>query len=201
MLAHGQQHRWELVRPFSAARLAARDVKPALAVLRARWFLRGADVGTRVRLNGRPTVVTRGTLRIRDRVKLISTVATLELVADEGGVLDIGERCFVNFGCSIVAQSRVEIGARTLIGPHCMIMDTGFHRLEPDRRLERPEPQPITIGENVWLGARVIVLPGVTIGRDSVIGIGSVVTHDIPPGSVAVGVPARVVRTFETSHA
>lgn len=135
-------------------------------------------------------------MHIGDRVQLVSTVARLELVAESDGVLEIGDRCLVNFGTSIVAVSRVSIGDRTLIGPHCMIMDTAFHEVDPERRLEPPDPQPVTIGANVWLGARVIVLPGVTIGDDSVVGIGSVVTDDIPPRSVAVGVPARVVRSL-----
>jgi acetyltransferase-like isoleucine patch superfamily enzyme len=169
----------------------------AIAAARARWYLRGAtQLGSRVRLRGRPVVVDRGELVIGDRVQLVSTVARLELVAERGGRLEVGERSLVNFGCSIVALDRVTIGPRCLIGPHCMIMDTGFHDVDPERRLEPPKAEPITIGENVWLGARVIVLPGVTIGDDSVIGVGSVVTGDIPPRSVAVGVPARVVKTL-----
>lgn len=135
-----------------------------------------------------------GTILIGDRVQLVSTVAQLELVAAAGATLEIGERSLINFGCSIVALDRVTIGPRTLIGPHCMIMDTGFHQVDPERRLDPPRAQPIRIGENVWLGARVVVLPGVTIGDDSVVGIGSVVAHDVPPRSVAVGVPAKVVR-------
>jgi acetyltransferase-like isoleucine patch superfamily enzyme len=166
------------------------------AALRARWYLRHAELGTRVRLRGTPVVVARGRIVIGERVQLVSTVATLELVAEAGGTLEIGARSLVNFGCSIVALDRVTIGPRALIGPHCMIMDTAFHDVDPARRLEPPTAQPITIGENVWLGARVVVLPGVTIGDDSVIGIGSVVTHDIPPRSVAVGVPAKVVKTL-----
>ena len=133
---------------------------------------------------------------IGDRVQLVSTVATLELAVEAGATLEIGERSLVNFGCSIVALDRVTIGPRSLIGPHCMIMDTAFHDVDPERRLEPPTARPITIEENVWLGARVIVMPGVTIGRDSVVGLGSVVTHDVPPRSVAVGVPARLVRTL-----
>ncbi|MDW3214139.1 MAG: DapH/DapD/GlmU-related protein [Ilumatobacteraceae bacterium] len=133
---------------------------------------------------------------IGERVQLVSTVARLELVAERGGRLEIGARSLVNFGCSIVALERVTIGERCLIGPHCMIMDTAFHHIEPDRRLAPPIAAPITIGDNVWLGARVVVFPGVTIGENSVIGIGSIVTNDIPANSVAVGSPARVVRTF-----
>lgn len=166
------------------------------ALVRAHVLLRGAELGRRVRLRGRPAVAARGRIVVGDRTQLVSTVATLELVAEPGAVLEIGERSLINFGCSIVAQERVTIGPRSLIGPYCMIMDTGFHRVEPDRRLETPEPRPITIGENVWLGARVVVLPGVTIGDDAVVGIGSIVTRDVPPRTVVAGVPAEVVRTL-----
>lgn len=179
------------------ADLVRRRIGDAMAVARARWYLRRAtSVGPRVRLRGRPAVVTRGDLVIGDRVQLVSTVAQLELVTGSNARLEIGERSLVNFGCSLVALERVSIGPRCLIGPHCMIMDTAFHDVDPVRRLEPPTAQPITIGENVWLGARVVVLPGITIGDDSVIGIGSIVTEDIPPGSVAVGSPAKVVRTL-----
>ena len=75
-----------------------------------------------------------------------------------------------------------------------MLMDTGFHHVDPDRRLDPPTAQPIVIEDNVWIGARSVVLPGVTIGHDSVVGIGSVVTRDVAPRTVVVGVPAKVVR-------
>ena len=77
-----------------------------------------------------------------------------------------------------------------------MIIDSAFHDIDPDRRLDPPTADPIMIGNNVWLGARVIVLPGVTIGENSVVGVGSVVTRDIPPRSLAVGTPASVVRAL-----
>jgi maltose O-acetyltransferase len=133
---------------------------------------------------------------VRDRVQLVSNVARIELGAGPDGFLEIGERTLVNYGCSIAAMKRVTIGERCLIGPHCMIIDSAFHDVDPERRLDPPVGDPITIGENVWLGARVIVLPGVTIGNDSVVGIGSIVTSDIPARSLAVGVPARVIRSL-----
>jgi maltose O-acetyltransferase len=76
------------------------------------------------------------------------------------------------------------------------ITDNNFHRLEPEHRDEIPESAPVIIEENVWLGGRVIVLPGVTIGAGSAVGAGSVVTHNIPPRSLAVGVPARVIKNL-----
>lgn len=167
------------------------------AVLRARWYLRKASrVGTRVRLRGRPIISNHGTMNIGSRVQLVSTAAKLELVAMEGGTLDIGERTLVNYGGSIAAAQSIRIGARCLIGTHAIIMDNDFHRIEPERRYEWPESRPIVIEDNVWLGARVIVLGGVTIGEGSCIGAGSLVIGDIPPRSLAAGVPAKVIRTL-----
>ena len=169
----------------------------ARAVVRARWHLRGAEhVGSRVRLRGRPAVSARGRLIIHDRVQLVSTVATLELVVVSGATLEIGARSLVNFGTSVVAFRNVTIGPRCLIGTHCMIMDTPFHNVDPDRRLDPPSVDAVHIGANVWIGARVIVMPGVTIGDDCAIGAGSVVTHDVPPRSLAAGVPAKVIRAL-----
>jgi acetyltransferase-like isoleucine patch superfamily enzyme len=165
------------------------------AALRAQWHLRSAtEVARTVRLSGRPAVSNLGTLVVRDRVQLISTIATLELATGPDGTLDIGERAFVNYGCSLAAQLLVKIGPRCQIGTYCLLMDNDFHRVEPERRLERPESAPIVLEENVWLGARVIVMSGVTIGEGSVIGAGSVVTRDIPPRTIAAGVPAKVIR-------
>ena len=165
------------------------------AVVRARWYLRHADdVGTRVRLRGRPAVTNHGRMIIGERVQLFSTIATLELVADADGLLEIGPRTLVNFGCSLVATKLVRIGAHCHIGPYTMMLDNDFHRVEPERRLERPESKPIIVEENVWIGARVILMSGVTVGKDACVGAGSVVTSDVPPRTLAAGVPARVIR-------
>jgi maltose O-acetyltransferase len=161
----------------------------------ARWVLRGAtEVGPLVRLEGRARVVTAGTLRVGERVRMIGRVVPVELVVESGAELTIGDRTFLNYGVSIGASGSVTIGADCSFGPYVNVVDTGFHGLEPERRLERPPPSPVVIGDNVWLGVRVIVLPGVEIGEGSAIGAGSVVTGDIPPRSLAVGSPARVVR-------
>jgi acetyltransferase-like isoleucine patch superfamily enzyme len=165
------------------------------AWLSSYWYLRQAtSVGARVRVRGKPSIDNKGRMIIGSRVQLVSTVATTELVAMEHGTLEIGERTLVNYGCSIAAAELVSIGPRCLIGTHAIIMDNDFHRIEPERRLEWPESRPIIIEENVWIGGRVIVLSGVRIGAGSCIGAGSVVNADIPPRSLAVGVPARVIR-------
>jgi maltose O-acetyltransferase len=174
-----------------------RNLREATSVARARWYFRSADeLAWTVRLAGRPVVDNRGTLIIRDRVRLMSTVARLEIATGEMGTIDIGEQSFINYGCSLGATQLVRIGPRCQIGPHSMLMDNDFHRIEPERRLERPDSAPIVLEANVWLGARVIVTRGVTIGEGSVVGAGSVVTSDVPPRTVVAGVPARVIRTI-----
>lgn len=169
-------------------------VSDILAVLRARWYLRSAELGPRVRLWGRPAVSNYGRLIIGERVRLVSTIVPLELAVGHGARLEIGQGTFINYGCSIAATELVQIGPRCNIGTYVMIMDNDFHRLEPERRQERPPSAPIILEENVWLGGRVTVLSGVTIGSGSVVGAGSVVTKSIPPRTLAAGVPARVIR-------
>jgi acetyltransferase-like isoleucine patch superfamily enzyme len=112
--------------------------------------------------------------------------------ADFGKNIRLGARVFINSGCRFQDQGGISIGDDCLIG-HNAVIATLQHGMQPSRRADLI-PSPVVIGRNVWLGANVTVLPGVTIGDDSVIGAGSVVTKDIPAGVIAVGSPARVVR-------
>jgi len=116
------------------------------------------------------------------------------LYVDYGSNISIGPRTFVNFHLTALDVVDIRIGADCQIGPNVQLL-TPTHPLDPEpRRAKFEAAQPITIGDNVWLGGGVIVCPGVTIGENSVIGAGSVVTRDIPANVVAVGSPARVVR-------
>ena len=115
--------------------------------------------------------------------------------ADFGKNITLGERVFINAGCRFQDQGGITIGDDCLIG-HNAVIATLQHDIAPARRADLL-PSPVVLGRNVWLGANVTVLPGVTIGDDAVIGAGSVVTKDIPARSIAVGSPARVVRTIE----
>jgi acetyltransferase-like isoleucine patch superfamily enzyme len=165
------------------------------AVLQAYWSLRHAThLGKKVRAYGRPWITNSGCLIIQDRVQLVSTIVPIELAAIDGGTLEICEGAFINYGCSIAASDLIHIGPRCSFGPYVMILDNAFHQLNPEMRNERPVSKPVIIEENVWIGARAIILPGVRIGANSVIGAGSIVTHDIPPRVLAVGNPARVIR-------
>ena len=113
---------------------------------------------------------------------------------DYGRYLRMGARSFANFGLVALDCAPITIGDDVQIGPNVALL-TPTHPIDPDlRRAGWESAQPITIGDNVWLGGGVIVLPGVTIGSDSVVGAGAVVTRDLAEGVVAVGNPARVLR-------
>lgn len=163
--------------------------------LNARWSLRSAEaMGDRVTLRGHAAVSNLGRLTLGNRVRLVSTVATLELVTLPDGHLEIGDNVFINYGSSLVASNHVVLGNGCLVGTHVMVMDCDFHRIE-DKEWDT-SGLPIVIGEKAWLGNRSIVLKGVTIGHDAVVAAGAVVTHDVPPRTLVAGVPARVVREF-----
>jgi maltose O-acetyltransferase len=116
------------------------------------------------------------------------------LRCDYGLYVSIGERAFVNYGCVMLDVQPIRIGAFCQIATNVQLL-TATHPIDPEpRRLGWEFGEPITIGDNVWLGGGVIVCPGVTIGDDTVVGAGAVVTRDLPSGVVAVGNPARPLR-------
>lgn len=118
------------------------------------------------------------------------------LQVDLGDNITIGARTFVNFNLTALDVAAITVGEDCQIGPNVQLL-TPTHPLEPQPRRDKLEAaRPITLGDNVWLGGGVIVCPGVTIGDNSVIGAGSVVTRDVPANVVAVGNPARPIRTL-----
>ncbi len=122
------------------------------------------------------------------------TFVRAPLAVDYGSNLHLGARVFANFGLVALDVAPIRIGDDVQIGPNVQLL-TPTHPLEAEaRRAKWESAAPITIGDNVWLGGGVIVLAGVSIGPDTVVGAGAVVTKDLPAGVLAVGNPARVVR-------
>ncbi|MGW5263415.1 sugar O-acetyltransferase [Microbispora sp. NPDC004025] len=118
------------------------------------------------------------------------------LRVDYGGHIRIGARSFVNYGLVALDVAPITIGDDVQIGTNVQLL-TPTHPVDPElRRAKWEAAKPITIGDNVWLGSGAIVLAGVTIGDGSVVGAGAVVTRDLPANVVAVGNPARVIRTI-----
>jgi len=107
-----------------------------------------------------------------------------------GARISIGNGTYLNRNTEIIAQQEVTIGRDCKIAWDVVIMDTDQHGIGD----AEPVVKPVRIGDRVWIGCRVIVLKGVTIGDGAVIGAGAIVTRDVPPGAVAVGQPARVIR-------
>ena len=118
----------------------------------------------------------------------------------DGGEIIIGDKVGIS-GSTIRARERVTIGNGTVIGSGCLIIDTDGHPIDWRDRAKDDnsniKSRPVTIGENVWVGARCIITKGVTIGDGSVIGAGSVVTKSIPPHSIAAGNPAVVIKKID----
>lgn len=113
---------------------------------------------------------------------------------DFGENIRIGARTGINYNLTALDVAAITIGEDCLIGPNVQLL-TPTHPVAPGPRRNKLEAaEPITIGDNVWLGGGVIVCPGVTIGDNTVVGAGSVVTRDLPANVVAVGSPARIIR-------
>lgn len=113
---------------------------------------------------------------------------------DYGYNIEVGDNFFINSGCIILDGAKVIFGDNVFVAPHCGFYTAG-HPLDHERRnLGLEYALPITIGNNVWIGGHVCILPGVSIGDNSVIGAGSVVNKDIPAGILAAGNPCRVIR-------
>lgn len=113
---------------------------------------------------------------------------------DYGKQISVGKRFFANFNLTVLDEARVTIGDDCFIGPNVSIY-TACHSTDPvERNTRREWAEPVTIGDNVWIGGSVTILPGVTIGSNVTIGAGSVVTRDIPDNVVAVGNPCKVIK-------
>lgn len=117
------------------------------------------------------------------------------LRANFGGKhVHFGNKVYANFNLTLVDDTHIYVGDYTLFGPNVTVATAG-HPIVPDlRRKGYQYNAPVTIGKNCWIGSGVIILPGVTIGDDTVIGAGSVVARDIPSGVIALGNPCKVVR-------
>jgi acetyltransferase-like isoleucine patch superfamily enzyme len=112
-----------------------------------------------------------------------------------GGLIHVGKKCGLS-GTVIGAAECIQLGNNVLCGANVTITDTDWHRVEPEARRGYGNSAPVLIEDNVWLGINVIVLKGVKIGENSVIGAGSVVTKSIPSNVIAVGQPVRIIKSL-----
>lgn len=160
----------------------------AAGLATAPLYLRDCDrVGVRAQTRGAPLVDNRGRIEIGDDLLVNCAFARVSLSSGPRGTIRIGDDARFNFGVTISAEDRIEIGDRVRFGPHVTVAD------HDDALGQTGVPAPIAIGDDVWLASRVQVKKGVRVGAGTVVVAGSVVADDLPPGVIAGGVPARVL--------
>jgi acetyltransferase-like isoleucine patch superfamily enzyme len=158
---------------------------------RARWFLRKTSkVGQRPIVLGRPTVDATD-LEVGDDFKIWS--GHRQTLISGWGRVRIGDRVFVNCGTVLLSVLEVTLGDDVALANEVYVMDSNSHGVEGRPHVEAP----VRIGDGTWVGARAMILPGVTIGKRVVVAAGSVVTRDVPDDVLVAGNPARVVRPLE----
>lgn len=134
---------------------------------------------------------------LRERLAEAGEGATIRppFHCDFGTNIRLGRGAFLNFNCVILDVVEVSVGEYTQIGPGVQILTADHPRDPAQRRAMLEFGRPVRIGANVWIGAGALILPGVTIGDDAIVGAGSVVTRDVPAGATVVGNPARIFAT------
>jgi acetyltransferase-like isoleucine patch superfamily enzyme len=195
-----------VVRPILNAYLAlravthvARRVFFAQPLFRAYCTRCGRNLRTGIYLHW---VEGRGRILLGDDVTLDGKLSiSFASRFSDSPTLEVGDRSLLSHDCTLTIADRVTIGRDCLIAGGVMILDSSGHPLNPDRRRAKlpPDPhqvRPVTIGDNVWIGSRAIILPGTTIGDDCVVAAGSVLRGSIPDGSLVGGNPAQVVRNL-----
>ena len=155
------------------------------------YLIRCNSVGKLVFTKGRPQIKNKGTLTIGSYNSFWSIISDTRLAAQPGGFLQIGNYNYIN-GAIISASTKVVLGNNIKIGPQTMIMDSDFHDIY-DHNKEGVSAE-IILADNVWIGAKCTILKGVHIGEGAVIGIGSIVTKDVPANAIIGCEPAKLIR-------
>lgn len=180
----------------TVSHLVKKSTRYALELVTAKVYLSSVDrVGHGVRTLEQPRIDNHGYMSIGSNTLLRSVNVPVELATADGARLTIGADCSINYGVSIGCTQSIRLGDRCRVGPYVMIVDNAFHELLD--RSKVPASKPVIIEDDVWIGAKASVMPGVTIGRGAVVGTGAVVTKDVPPFAVVAGVPAKIVQHLD----
>lgn len=166
-------------------------VRKGCRIIRAKWFSLKYGIKTKGLRCGRGVRISlphKGcSIKIGDNVLIYDGVA-MYLDADNV-TISIGSNTYINRRSEICCQSSVTIGSGCAISWDVSITDSDYHSAN-----EKNKTQPVVIGDNVWIGCKAVILKGVTVGDGAIIGSGSIVTRDVPPGVLVVGNPAKVVK-------
>jgi acetyltransferase-like isoleucine patch superfamily enzyme len=180
----------ELVESSTVRRARSRLAKAGIVAHLLGWWLgrRFQRRGILLVVGGLPfpSVINLGRIEVEN----CAFYSGVRIECWRGALIRIGNGTYLNRGTEIVAAAEITIGRDCKVAREVIIMDTDQHALPNGDLVAKP----VRIGDRVWIGARAIILKGVTIGHDAVIGAGSVVTRDVPAGAVVGGVPARILR-------
>jgi len=152
------------------------------------------SVGKLPNIDGFARIKNAGRLIIGDDFYLLSRPLPISIVVGKGGTLTMGNHVGMNNGVNIGCELKITLGDEVKIGDLCSIIDSNYHQVDCQEDVKTAE---VTIGNNVWITRMCTILPGVTIGDNSVIGAGSVVVKDIPENVLAAGAPAKVIRKLD----
>lgn len=162
-------------------------------IIKGIYYLRHSKkLGKRPQVKGNPYIDKHLGLYIGDRINLWSFFDKICFFG--GGKLEIGDDCFINNGTIIECRDNICMGNNVNIGYRVLISDTSNHSIDG---IEPVKVKPIKIGNNVWIASNCTILAGITIGDNSIVGAGSVVTKDILTNTLVVGNPPKVIRTFD----
>jgi len=159
-----------------------------------KWYARKMGVdASRLEISGACLIHGSGQFDIGRNVRIRSSANhQVELFCQTGATLSIKDSVFINQGVHIACCNKIVIGEASLIADDALIMDSDFHGIAG----APAKSMPVIIEHSAWVGARAIILKGVTIGEGAVIGAGAVVTNSVPPCTLVVGNPARIVRQW-----
>lgn len=168
-------------------------ISAAWKLLMAKWYLRSFKrIGKFPSVNGIPQIKNGGEVFLGDRVRIWSVFNQAKILVRKGGTLIVGHNSRIN-GAHIGVRHKVVIGNNVRIAPYTIILDSDFHEIG-NHFSEDGKSGPVIIKDNVWLATRCMILKGVTIGENSVVAAGAVVTKDVPDNCVVAGVPAKVIK-------
>lgn len=166
----------------------------ARRIFMAKIYLRKCTkVGKMVSVNRKPVIDNRGEMIFGDEVRIWSNIVRAKLYTGKKGKLVVGRNSRLN-GVHIDVRELVQIGENVRIAPYTIILDSDFHDIKD--HFSEGASKPIIIEDDVWIATRSTILKGVRIGKGSVVATGSVVTRDVPPYTVAAGVPAKIIKSL-----
>lgn len=152
-------------------------------------------IGKLSRMHGKCKINNNGTIKIGNKFCAYGDPVSVRITTEEKqSTLIIGDHVFLNYGVDIGCKKSIKIGNEVKIGQFTTIMDSNYHQVDGTDEITGKE---IIIKDNVWIGLRCIILPGVIIGENSVIASGSVVTKDVPDNVMVAGVPAKIIKELD----